>query len=106
MVSMLPCGQSLNALTICFAAGPVRPTGTGGFPEAPSGWCGVVRVSTVSPTTIAAAARHARPTATYRERREDNLQPRYRERPVRGMRWRYYRLYSNGHVQRTSQAGE
>ena len=70
---MLPCGQFLNAATIAGAAGPVSPIGTGGFPATGFGWCGVVRVSSVSPTTTPAATRQATPTVTYRERRADTF---------------------------------
>ena len=63
MVEMLPCGQSRNAVSICLPAAPVSPCGTGGFPVAACGWCGVVRVSSVSPTTIAAATSAATATA-------------------------------------------
>src|SRR5437763_1319635 len=70
---MLPWGQFLKAATICGAAGPVSPTGTGGLPDAGFGWCGVWRVSSVRAITIPAAARQAAPTPRYKERRDDNL---------------------------------
>ena len=71
MAPTLPCGQFVNAATIWGRTDAGTFFGTGGLPASAWGCCGVVRVSSVSPTTIPAAARATTATVRYRELRGD-----------------------------------